>query len=97
MLLVRWVFLVLFLLPGCAAQQSPRRSLTILHLNDLHARLLPDSQHRGGFAHVAEAIRQEKGVVEEVVPQMTLAAIRGVAPPNSNYRKEILDFLKSLG
>ena len=36
-------------------------------------------------------------VVEEVVPQMTLAAIRGVAPPNSNYRKEILDFLKSLG
>ena len=64
MLLVRWVFLVLFLLPGCAAQQSPRRSLTILHLNDLHARLLPDSQHRGGFAHVAEAIRQEKAKSE---------------------------------
>ncbi len=60
MLLLRWVFLVLFLLPGCAAQQSPRRSLTILHLNDLHARLLPDAQHRGGFAHVAQAIRQEK-------------------------------------
>ncbi len=64
MLLVRWVFLVLFLLPGCAAQQSPRRSLTILHLNDLHARLLPDSQHRGGFAHVTEAIRQEKAKSE---------------------------------
>ena len=64
MLLLRWVFIVLFLLPGCAAQQSPRRSLTILHLNDLHARLLPDSQHRGGFAHVAEAIRQEKATSE---------------------------------
>ena len=64
MLLLRWVFLVLLLLPGCAAQQSPRRSLTILHLNDLHARLLPDAQQRGGFAHVAEAIRQEKAKSE---------------------------------
>ncbi len=64
MLRVRSLFLLLFLLSGCAAQQNQHRSLTILHLNDLHARLLPDSEHRGGFAHVAEAIRQEKAKSE---------------------------------
>ena len=64
MLLVRSIFLLVFLLSWCAAQQTQHRSLTILHLNDLHARLLPDSEHRGGFAHVAEAIRQEKAKSE---------------------------------
>jgi len=36
------------------------RSLTILHTNDLHARLLPDEQGRGGFAALAAAIRRER-------------------------------------
>ena len=64
MLLVRGIFLLALLLSGCAAQQNQHRPLTILHLNDLHARLLPDAEHRGGFAHVAEAIRQEKAKSE---------------------------------
>ncbi len=34
------------------------RSLTILHINDLHARLSPLDNHTGGFAYVAAAIRQ---------------------------------------
>ena len=41
---------------ACAAAQS----VTILHLNDLHARLLPDADGRGGFAYVAAAIREER-------------------------------------
>ena len=64
MLLLRGIFLLALLLSGCAAQQNQHHSLTILHLNDLHARLLPDAEHRGGFAHVAEAIRQEKAKSE---------------------------------
>ena len=36
------------------------RKLTILHINDLHARLLPGSDHQGGFAHLATAIRRER-------------------------------------
>ena len=36
------------------------RSLTILHTNDLHSRLSPDAQGRGGFAYLASAIRREK-------------------------------------
>ncbi len=34
--------------------------LTILHLNDLHAQLIPDGRGMGGFAHVATAIEREK-------------------------------------
>jgi 2',3'-cyclic-nucleotide 2'-phosphodiesterase (5'-nucleotidase family) len=36
------------------------RTLTILHVNDLHARLSPTSSGRGGFAYLAAAIRAER-------------------------------------
>ena len=36
------------------------RSLTILHTNDLHARLSPLEDHHGGFAYVAAVIRHER-------------------------------------
>lgn len=36
------------------------RKLTILHTNDLHARVLPDEQARGGFAYVTAALRAER-------------------------------------
>ena len=43
---------------GCAA--APGVELTILHVNDLHAQLLPDSEGRGGFAHLATALERER-------------------------------------
>ena len=50
---------------GCArAAESPERSLTILHTNDLHARLLPDGKGRGGFAELAAVIRSTCSGVE---------------------------------
>ena len=42
---------------ACAAD-NPERSLTIVHTNDLHARLLPDAKGWGGFAEVATTIRE---------------------------------------
>ncbi len=36
------------------------RELTILHVNDLHARLTPDGEGRGGFAHLATVLRRER-------------------------------------
>ena len=57
-----WLLLV------CSSLHAdPVRSLTILHLNDLHARLLPDDRQRGGFAHVAEVIRRERAKSEAVL------------------------------
>jgi 5'-nucleotidase/UDP-sugar diphosphatase len=51
--------LYVFLLAAFAAAQQTR-DLTILHTNDLHARLLPDQHDRGGFARLAGTIRQER-------------------------------------
>lgn len=44
----------------CSAAPAEVRSLTILHTNDLHARISPLDDHRGGFAYVAAAIRRER-------------------------------------
>ena len=51
---------VALLLAACLPAQDAVRSLTILHTNDLHARLLPDDQGRGGFAALAAGIRRER-------------------------------------
>ncbi len=56
--MIRRLFLVLFAAGSSFAQTSPR-ALTILHTNDLHARLLPDARHLGGFAAYATVIRRE--------------------------------------
>lgn len=51
---------LLALLAGCDSAGANLRRLTILHTNDLHARFLPDEKGRGGFAHLARAIRNER-------------------------------------
>jgi 5'-nucleotidase/UDP-sugar diphosphatase len=53
-------FLPLLLLAAILPAQETVRTLTILHTNDLHARLMPDDQGRGGFAALAGAIRRER-------------------------------------
>lgn len=60
MLKFRRVWLSIFLLAALVPAQEQIRSLTILHTNDLHARLLPESTGRGGWAYLATAIRQER-------------------------------------
>jgi len=57
---LRRVPLSLVLLAALVSAQDSVRALTILHTNDLHARLLPDSTGRGGWAYLATAIRQER-------------------------------------
>ena len=56
--IVRAAGLVLLSLAPCAHAAVER--ITILHLNDFHARLLPDDRGFGGLAHVATAIQREK-------------------------------------
>jgi 2',3'-cyclic-nucleotide 2'-phosphodiesterase (5'-nucleotidase family) len=45
---------------ACAPLAAEIRSLTILHTNDLHARLSPLEDKQGGFAYYAAAIRRER-------------------------------------
>jgi 5'-nucleotidase / UDP-sugar diphosphatase len=56
---MRRLALFFFIVVLCFAQDGVRQ-LTILHTNDLHARLLPDSHNLGGFAYVASVIRRER-------------------------------------
>jgi 2',3'-cyclic-nucleotide 2'-phosphodiesterase (5'-nucleotidase family) len=52
--------LYLFALVCCAPAAAEIRSLTILHTNDLHARISPLDNGRGGFAYLAAAIHRER-------------------------------------
>jgi len=52
--------LALLPLLACIPLAAEVRSLTILHTNDLHARLTPSENHRGGFAYLASVIRRER-------------------------------------
>jgi 2',3'-cyclic-nucleotide 2'-phosphodiesterase (5'-nucleotidase family) len=61
---MRVLLLLLLTLTGCTAAEEPGRTLTILHVNDLHARLSPDEHGRGGFARLAGAIERECAAVE---------------------------------
>lgn len=47
------------LLLACATLAADVRTLTILHLNDLHAHISPENG-RGGFAYLATVIRRER-------------------------------------
>jgi 2',3'-cyclic-nucleotide 2'-phosphodiesterase (5'-nucleotidase family) len=52
-----WPALALLL---CVAAQGEVRSLTILHVNDLHAHISPSDEKMGGLAFLATAIRRER-------------------------------------
>ena len=45
---------------ACTPLAAEVRSLTILHTNDLHARMMPLENHHGGFAFLATVIRRER-------------------------------------
>jgi 5'-nucleotidase/UDP-sugar diphosphatase len=44
----------------CCSGYAEIRSLTILHTNDLHARISPLDNHHGGFAYLAAVLRKER-------------------------------------
>ena len=56
----KMLFRFILSLALCLAARSEVRKLTILHTNDLHARVVPDDQGRGGFAYVAAVLRAER-------------------------------------
>jgi len=53
----RLLVVPLLVCPHLAAEV---RSLTILHTNDLHARISPLDNHNGGFAYIATVLRRER-------------------------------------
>ncbi|MEO8371007.1 MAG: bifunctional UDP-sugar hydrolase/5'-nucleotidase [Candidatus Solibacter sp.] len=45
---------------ACRQASAEIRTLTILHTNDLHARMMPLESKRGGFAYLASVIKRER-------------------------------------
>src|SRR5690242_7362101 len=43
------------------------RTLTVLHINDLHARLMPLENGNGGFAYLATALKQERAGCKDCI------------------------------
>lgn len=88
-------FVVLF--AGCSASGEDVRSLTILHTNDLHARLLPDDQGRGGFAEIATAIREERAKSDHAIQMNGGDLVQGT-PVSSIFRGlPVYEIANSLG
>jgi 2',3'-cyclic-nucleotide 2'-phosphodiesterase (5'-nucleotidase family) len=52
---------------ACCPLSAEIRSLTILHTNDLHARMLPLENHHGGFAYLATVIRRERAGCKDCI------------------------------
>jgi 5'-nucleotidase / UDP-sugar diphosphatase len=64
MLFSRLVALALLL---CSCGTAEVRSLTILHTNDLHARISPLDNHNGGFAYLATAVQRERANCKDCI------------------------------
>ena len=58
-MIIRW-FTLYCALAAASLAASDVRTLTILHTNDLHARLLPSDAKQGGFAHIATLLRDQR-------------------------------------
>jgi 5'-nucleotidase/UDP-sugar diphosphatase len=58
--MLKRVLPLLLLSAGLALSADEVRTVTILHTNDLHARLSPLDSGQGGFAYVAAVIRRER-------------------------------------
>ena len=52
---------------ACCPLAAEIRTLTILHTNDLHARMLPLENHHGGFAYLASVIRRERAGCKDCI------------------------------
>lgn len=70
---------------ACAAAQP----VTIIHLNDLHARLLPDANGMGGFAHVASAIAAERAAAANALVLHAGDMVQGT-PVSTLDRKSVV-------
>ncbi len=56
----RWTRCLALALLCATALTAEIRTLTILHVNDLHSRLLPLENKHGGFAYLAAMVRRER-------------------------------------
>lgn len=91
---VRW--LAFGLLAACQAG-AEIRSLTILHTNDLHARLTPLENGRGGFAALAGLIRHEREHCDDCILLNAGDLAQGTPVSTIFYGQPVFDIANLFG
>jgi 5'-nucleotidase / UDP-sugar diphosphatase len=82
------------LLLACAALAGEVRTLTILHLNDLHAHISPENG-RGGFAYLATVIQRERANCADCILLNAGDLVQG-SPVSTIFRGEPIYELANL-
>lgn len=95
---VRRSFLsIVVLLATSTALPAEIRTLTILHTNDLHSRLMPSDAQQGGFAFVAATIRRERANCTDCI-LLNAGDLAQGTPVSTIYRGEpIFEIANMLG
>ena len=83
------------LLLGAAALAAETRELTILHTNDLHGRISPDSDRQGGFAVLAAVLRRETEGCNSCLILNAGDLVQGT-PASSLYKGQLIFDLANL-
>jgi 2',3'-cyclic-nucleotide 2'-phosphodiesterase (5'-nucleotidase family) len=68
-----------------AAAPAEQRTLTILHTNDLHARMVPEGNGMGGFAYLAAVMRQQRANCKDCLTLDAGDMVQG-SPVSTVYR-----------
>ena len=82
------------LLLACATLTGEVRTLTILHLNDLHAHITPENGH-GGFAYLAAAIKSQRAGCHDCILLDAGDLVQG-SPVSTIFRGEPIYQLANL-
>jgi 2',3'-cyclic-nucleotide 2'-phosphodiesterase (5'-nucleotidase family) len=85
----------LLLLLACGALTAEIRSLNILHVNDLHARLSPLENGNGGFAYLLSAVKHERQGCADCIFLNAGDLVQGT-PVSTIYRGEPVFELSNL-
>ncbi len=86
---------LLAILLACGALPAEIRTLTILHTNDLHARLSPLENGHGGFAYLTTAIKRERQNCADCIFLNAGDLVQGT-PVSTIYRGEPVYLLSNL-
>src|ERR1039457_5469700 len=85
---------------ACTPLAAEIRSLTILHTNDLHARMLPLENHHGGFAFLASVIRSEEHTSELQSPCNLVCRLlleKKIKKKTCNFKEPIHELRAAIG
>src|SRR6185295_800090 len=91
------LFILLLLATAGGQQANTVHDLTVLHFNDIHARLAPDADGRGGFAQLATLLKQERAAAGASLTLNAGDLAQGTAMSTAFHGVPIFELANHLG